>query len=104
MIPLPILMMILALNGMMPTQAPVVTMTARPLLPLTYVALVLELGKLMSLSMNQPLIFLNLPLSQLLLQQLETLLLMTKRKSAAIALALEEVKDPHLLLAQITNT
>jgi hypothetical protein len=87
-------------------------MTARPLLPLTYVALVLELGKLMSLSMNQlmslsmnqPLIFLNLPLSQLLLQQLETLLLMTKRKSAAIALALEEVKDPHLLLAQITNT
>jgi len=49
MIHLLILSMTLALNGMMQTQAPVVTMTARPLLPLTYVALVLELGRLMSL-------------------------------------------------------
>ena len=46
MIHLLILSMTLALNGMMPTQAPVVNMTARPLLPLTYVARVLELQSL----------------------------------------------------------
>jgi len=74
------------------TQIPVETMTPRPLLLLNFVAPVLVL------------IFLPLPLSQQLLQQLETLLLITKRKSAAIALALEEVKETQLLLAQITNT
>ena len=46
MIHLLILSMTLAQNGMMPTQAPVVNMTARPLLPLTYVARVLELQSL----------------------------------------------------------
>jgi len=61
MIPLPILMMILALSGTMLTQIPVETMTARPLLPLIYAALVLELGRLMSLSRSQ---LRNLPRSQ----------------------------------------